>query len=355
MKRKNLTLQAVKTFISRRIVAVSALVAAVALLAGYVSLNLRTVQIVDGDRTHSVRTLSTQSGVVMKAAGLTLEEGDAVTAEWEFNKGEIVIARGMDITVQVDGLTRKVTLTEGTVADALKKAGVTLGEHDLVSNDQTMALADGLSVSVDRVTYVERTETEAIAHGSSSYESSSYNKGNMVVEREGVDGVKTIVYRDRLVNGEVAETEKVSEEVTQEPVDEVIAIGTYVKPVVNTKPNTNTGAKPSAGTIAGYSYSKVLYGKGTAYTNENGLAGKYTSTGMLAQVGVVAVNPNVIPYGTKLYITTADGSITYGYCVAGDTGGFIYSHPDTIVDLFYNTAAECYAFGRRDVVVYVLD
>ena len=99
----------------------------------------------------------------------------------------------------------------------------------------------------------------------------------------------------------------------------------------------------------------MLRGKGTAYTNENGLAGKYTSTGMLAQVGVVAVNPKVIPYGTKLYITTADGSITYGYCVAGDTGSFYKSRPDTIVDLFYNTAAECYAFGRRDVVVYILD
>jgi len=358
MKRKTMTMQSVRNFISRRIVAVSALIAAVALLAGYVSMNLRTVQITDGDQTHSVRTLSTQSGVVMKAVGLSLEEGDEVTAEWEFNKGEIVIARGMDIMVSVDGVTRKVTLTEGTVADALKKAGVTLGEHDMVSDDQATALYEGLSVSVDRVTYKERTETEAIAHGSSSYESSAYNKGEKVVEKAGVDGEKTIVYRDRLVNGEVAQTEKVSESVTKEPVDEVVAVGTYVKPkpVVNNKPATNTGStSSSAGTIAGYSYSKVLYGKGTAYTNENGLAGKYTSTGMLAQVGVVAVNPNVIPYGTKLYITTADGSITYGYCVAGDTGGFIYSHPDTIVDLFYNTAAECYAFGRRDIVVYVLD
>ena len=76
---------------------------------------------------------------------------------------------------------------------------------------------------------------------------------------------------------------------------------------------------------------------------------------MLAQVGVVAVNPNISPYGSKLYITTPDGSYVYGYAVAGDTGGFIYSHPDTIVDLFMNTVAECYAFGRRDIVVYVLE
>ena len=349
MKSNIKTMQKVRNFISRRVVAISALLAAVALMAGYVSLNMRTVSIVDGNQTHSVKTLSTHSGVVLTAAGLTVEEGDEVSAEWEFNKGEIVIARGMDIDVSVDGVTRSISLTEGTVADALKKAGITLGENDVLSAEESAALADGMQITVDRVTFEERTETKSIAYGSTTYETASYNKGARVVEVNGVDGEKKLVYRDRLVNGEVVETELVEEIVTKAPVDEVIAIGTYVKPAVN------NNVSSSAGTIAGYSYSKVITGKATAYTNENGLAGKYTSTGMLAQVGVVAVNPNVIPYGTKLYITTADGSYTYGYAIAGDTGGFIYSHPDTVVDLFMNTAAECYAFGRRDVIIYVLN
>ncbi len=347
MKSKTKTMHKVRNFISHRVVAISALLAAVALMAGYVSLNMRTVYITDGEATHSVKTLSTSSGVVLTAAGLTVEEDDVVSAEWEFNKGEIVIERGMDIAVTVDGVTRTISLTNGTVADALKKAGITLSENDILSVPQETVLTEGLTVNVDRVTFEERTETKAIAFGTTSYETASYSKGKKVVEVNGVNGEKKLVYRDRLVNGEVVESELVEEIVTKAPVDEVVAIGTYVKPAVN--------VNASAGTIAGLSYSKVLTGKATAYTNENGLAGKYTSTGMLAQVGVVAVNPNVIPYGTKLYITTADGSYTYGYAVAGDTGGFIYSHPDTIVDLFMNTAAECYAFGRRDIVVYVLN
>ncbi len=349
MKSKKKTMQKVRSFISHRVVAISALVAAAALMVGYVSLNIRTVSITDGTQTHSVKTLSTHSGVVLTAAGLTVEEDDVVSAEWEFNKGEIVISRGMDIDISVDGVTRSISLTDGTVTDALKKAGIELGEHDILSTPKDTALTDGMQVTVDRVTFKERTETKSIAHGTTSYESASYNKGAKVVEVNGADGEKKLVYRDRLVNGEVVETELVEEIVTKAPVDEVIAIGTYVQPAVN------NNVSNTAGTIAGYSYSKVLTGKATAYTNENGLAGKYTSTGMLAQVGVVAVNPNIIPYGTKLYITTADGSYTYGYAVAGDTGSFIYSHPDTIVDLFMNTAAECYAFGRRNVVVYVLN
>ena len=53
--------------------------------------------------------------------------------------------------------------------------------------------------------------------------------------------------------------------------------------------------------------------------------------------------------------TTEDGSYVYGYCVAGDTGSFIYDGTGTIVDLFFNTVEECYEFGRRSVIIYVLD
>ncbi len=344
MKSTKETLQKVKTFVSSRTVAVVALVLAVAILMGYVTLNLRTVTIYDGNQNHSILSMSTDSGVILKAAGLEIEEDDVVTAEWEFAAGSINVTRAVDVTVSVDGVTRTITMLDGTVADALKKAGVTLGEEDILSIPADAKVAEDVTVTVDRVTYEERKETAVLPYGSTSYNSSSYAKGKTVVEREGVNGEITKTYRDRLVNGEVVESTLVEEVVSKEAVDEVIAVGTYVAPLVS-----------AGGSTADFTYSKVLHGKATAYTNENGLAGKYTSTGQVAQVGIVAVNPKIIPYGTRLFITTADGSYTYGYAVAGDTGGFIYSHPDTIVDLFMNTASECYQFGRREVVVYVLD
>lgn len=345
MKSKNKTLQSIKTFVSHRAVAVVALVAAVAMMMGYVTLNMRIVTINDGTENRSVVSLSTDSGLILKAAGLEVEEDDVVTSEWEFSKGEITVARAFDVTIAVDGVRRVISMTEGTVADALKKAGITLSADDTISVPAETAVTSDMTVTVDRVTYVERTETEALAFGSTQYETNYYEKGETVIETAGVNGEVKKIYRDRLVNGKVVETALVQEVVTKEPVDEVVAVGTYVPPTVSA----------GSGSTADFTYSAVYYGLATAYTNENGLAGKYTSTGMLAQVGVVAVNPDIIPYGSRLFITTPDGSYVYGYAIAGDTGGFIYSHPDTIVDLFMNTAAECYAFGRRDIVVYVLE
>lgn len=68
--------------------------------------------------------------------------------------------------------------------------------------------------------------------------------------------------------------------------------------------------------------------------------------------GRVAVDPRVIPLGTRMYIETADGSLIYGYAVAADTGGAIKGN---IVDLYFNTYQECVNFGRRAVKVYILD
>ena len=349
MKSKKQTVQRVMKFLSHRVVAVSALVAAVAVMMGYVTMNLRTVTISDGTESHSIVSLSTDSGVILKAAGLTLDEGDVVTAEWEFSKGEINVTRAVDVTVSVDGVTRTITLAEGTVADALKKAGVKLSDDDIVNVSADEVVSDGLEIVVDRVTFEERSETESVPYDSTTYETDDYNEGETVVETEGVNGELTKVYRDRYVNGELVDTELVEETVTVEPVDEVIAVGTYVKP------ESAPVVGGNAGSTEEFSYSAVYYGNATAYTNDQGLAGEWTASGLPAQVGVVAVDPDVIPYGTRLYITTEDGSYTYGYCVAGDTGSFIYDGTGTIVDLFFNTVGECYEFGRRAVIVYVLD
>lgn len=347
MKSNQKTVQRIKAFLANRVVAVSALVAAVAVMMGYVTMNLRTVTINDGNVNHSIVSMTTDSGLILKAAGLTVDEDDVVTAEWEFSKGEINVTRAVDVTVSVDGVTRTITLTEGTVADALKKAGVTLGKDDVLNVAADTKVADDMKITVDRVTYKERKETAVVPYGSTSYETDDYNVGETVVETAGVNGEKTKVFRDRYVNGELAESVLASETVTVAPVDEVIAVGTYVKPAAPVLGN--------AGATADFTYSAVYYGNATAYTNDQGLAGEWTASGLPAQVGVVAVDPDVIPYGTRLYITTEDGSYVYGYCIAGDTGSFIYDGTGTIVDLFFNTVGECYEFGRRSVIVYVLD
>ena len=84
----------------------------------------------------------------------------------------------------------------------------------------------------------------------------------------------------------------------------------------------------------------------TAYDDSPRSQGKWvgqTATGVKPQVGIVAVDPSIIPLGSKLYIED------YGECIAGDTGGAIKG---SRIDVFLNTYEECIKWGRQKKKVY---
>lgn len=94
-------------------------------------------------------------------------------------------------------------------------------------------------------------------------------------------------------------------------------------------------------------YTDCLTVEATAYSG-----GGKTAMGTAAGEGTVAVDPDIIPLGSRLYITAEDGSSwVYGYAVAEDTGGSIQGER---VDLFFWSESDCRAFGRRTAKVYVL-
>ena len=70
----------------------------------------------------------------------------------------------------------------------------------------------------------------------------------------------------------------------------------------------------------------------------------HTSTGLPVGWGIAAVDPSVIPLGTRIVVPG------YGVAVAADTGGAIVG--DT-VDLWFPSAAQAYAWGRRTVTISV--
>ena len=82
--------------------------------------------------------------------------------------------------------------------------------------------------------------------------------------------------------------------------------------------------------------------------------GAWTASGRDAIPGHVAVDPDVIPYGTKLYIRTSDGSFLYGYAVAADTGVAL-NQGIIDVDLFFSTYEESCQFGKQLVDIYILE
>lgn len=87
---------------------------------------------------------------------------------------------------------------------------------------------------------------------------------------------------------------------------------------------------------------RVIQMQSTAYTH----TGNPTATGVMPSVGMIAVDPNVIPLGTRVHVSG------YGNAIATDTGGAIKGN---IIDVFMNSSGECCNWGRRSVTVTILN
>jgi len=84
------------------------------------------------------------------------------------------------------------------------------------------------------------------------------------------------------------------------------------------------------------------FGQGGNDINGNGI----TATGLRARKGIVAVDPRIIPLGTRLYIQG------YGEALAADTGGWIKNYR---IDLCFESLEECFRYGRRKIKVYLIE
>ncbi len=338
-----------------------------------------TIENFDGT-VHTVHTSGTVADA-LSAAGVTLTKGTALNyASTELLTDGMVIEIYdiYDVTIKVDGKTVTKSVSGDTVADALQLAGITLAEQDYTEPALDTVLKDGILVEVFRVTLKKRTEKEDIDFETKSINTATLYKGEKKVVTEGIKGAKAVEYEDRFVNGELVESKVIAENVLVQPTNEVVQVGTKEKQTLapsgadrDTIKNAQTASKPVYATELPIgtpiselkvpdrvqigsnglptSYKSVKNAKATAYCEPGGL----TSTGARAQNGYIAVDPKEIPYGTEMYIVSADGKYVYGYCIAADTGGFIYS-VDNTVDLHMNTEAMCRQWGRRDIVIYFL-
>lgn len=96
-------------------------------------------------------------------------------------------------------------------------------------------------------------------------------------------------------------------------------------------------------------YAYYVEAKATAYTGDPA-----TASGRTPMPGHIAVNPKEYPYGTELYVVSADGKYIYGYCVAADTGGFV-KKGNTDIDVYLDNEDMCDDWGNREVKIYVLN
>lgn len=310
-------------------------------------LDANKITINNGGKSQLVHLAKGTVADALKKADITLtdDEISVPAPDSEITKDtEINIYKTKTVSVTADGKTKEVKLALVNVYDALNFAGYEVDDDDIISTSHNEDVENIYSVTIKRVTYKTESSKEKIAYDTVKKNSDDVELGETKVKTEGKDGEKIVTREVKYIDGEKTSDKVVAEKTIKKPVDEVILVGTKG---AATSGGAGTFTDSNGATVA---YSQVLTGSGTAYTAP---AGAGTATGVLAYHGGVAVNPNIIPYGSKLYIVSTDGSFVYGYATAVDTGGALMDG-SAIVDCFYNTYDECVNFGRRDVNVYVL-
>ncbi len=298
-------------------------------------------------------------GNILENNDVILNEGDLLDVSATtpiFDGMNVLINRAFGVGIEYDGNAITLSIAGGTVADALETAGITLGEHDIVTPSLDTELDDFTHIEINRVTFGTLVETEEIPFETKRVEDSSLLVGNKEVTRKGVDGEKSVTYNAKYIDGVLVEKTFVSEETVKEPVDKIISVGT--KKVDTLSAYKNTTAPISELTLPAdleldengipVKYKTKVSAKATAYTGDPA-----TASGRTPMAGHIAVDPTEYPYGTELYIVSADGSYVYGYCIAADTGGFV-EMGNTDVDLYLNNEDMCYNWGNRDIIIYVL-
>jgi 3D (Asp-Asp-Asp) domain-containing protein len=152
-------------------------------------------------------------------------------------------------------------------------------------------------------------------------------KGLTRTVRAGSNGIAKNTIKITFYNGVEAKREIIKVETVKEPVNKIVAMGTITE--------VSRGGQ-------NFRFREARYVIASAYT----YTGSRTSTGRTPAVGMVAVDPSVIPMGTRMYV---EG---YGYAYAADRGGDIKGDR---VDLFMEEKSQCLNWGRRKVKIYLLE
>lgn len=305
----------------------------------------------------SVGELLRSEGVDLKADTFVSEPLDAKLS----TDMKISVIHPKTVKVIVGNQELEVSSFSKNVSEILMRAGLELDQDDYTEPPIFSELEDGQSIEVFQVGKFEETVEDEIPFGSTERINKELNKGKQKEIQAGVNGKKKTVYEVVFVNGQMKERRMVSEQVVQKPVDRIVEKGAKPLIVASRSKDTHRRIKDVEGTgevgkdgqlSDGTPYKKVLMMSSTAYDNSPGQNGGYTRTAMGTPLrkGVIAVDPSVIPLGTRVYVENLDGYPDYGYAIAEDVGSAIKGNR---IDVCMGSGPTK-PYGRRKVRVYIL-
>lgn len=304
---------------------------------------------IDNNKTE-ITTLSSNLKEILEQNNIVLGEGDWISVPIDSkvqNGDKINIKSAVNVSLSVDGKQLKLKTVKNTVEEVLIERKVKLNRLDKISPQLDEKVKEGLNVKITRVEEKVIENKERINFAKEVKKTDKYETGTKKVIQDGQVGEKLISTKIRYEDGKEVSKKVIGEKVVKKPINEILAIGTL------------NLIRPSRGdkSLPAMNYSRKIKVKATAYTADyNHLGYKddpyagMTASGKRARrnpggYSTIAVDPRVIPLGTKVYV---EG---YGLAIAEDTGGAIKGNK---IDLYMDTYPQTRNWGVRTVNIYIL-
>lgn len=306
--------------------------------------------------TEHVRAAASTVGEALRAVGIDVDAADVVvpTLEAPLMPGvRVSVLRAPAVTV-AEGDTLVTTRTRvSTVAELLVEQSIDLGELDRVEPGLNAPVPAFGTVRVVRVREEERIEFETLPFQTQVVKLPGLKPGARIILRSGSDGLRQRTILTTIENGEEAGQKVGQDTLLRTPLTEIIAEPALSITSVSV-PGAGLLGLDTHGPPPGLNTRRVVKMVSTAYDPGPESTGKrpgdpgygITATGVRFAPGIVAVDPRIIPFFTRVWVPG------YGFGVAADTGSDIQGHR---VDLGFLTYWEAIQWGRRAVNVYVLE
>ena len=324
------------------------LVAILIISISLVAIRKDVVLVYDGNEVEVSTFAGTVEGLLLKQ-GIEVNEGDKVVPELSEKLKDgirITIHRSFEIKLVEGQQEKKLMTAEKTVENLLNSLDIQLGKDDRVEPNLQASLYPGETIKIIRVTKEVVTEEKEIPFQMTTKYNDNLDYGKTNLLQQGKTGVMEIQSQITYEDGTEVAREVIGEKVLQEVVHEVVEKGT-ARMLVTSRGDTRR-------------YKDAIIMEASAYTAGYASTGKnpgdpyygITRSGTRVRPGVVAVDPKVVPLGTKLYVESTDRTPDYGLASAEDTGSAIKGNK---IDLFFENREDALRFGRRKVKVYILD
>lgn len=246
------------------------------------------------------------------------------------------ILKKENMILKFDGKEITVNSYCKTVKELLNENNIYYDEDDIIYPSLDSKLKDYMSINITYVQQITVSEHSRIAYKTTVKKDDSLPKGIDRVIQEGKEGRRTVVYEEVYHDGKLVSRIADKEIIRERPVNEVITQGTGTSYVVKA---TNISQELSSKNYSAKSNKMTV--SATAYSGDT-----ITATGTRPRWGTIAVDPRIIPYGTKIYIPKFN--MTF---VAEDCGGGIKGNR---IDIFMNSSSACYNWGVRSIEIYIV-